>query len=666
MGSPKSLGAVTPRQALFFLLAIVAPCALLVALTLRTLVQERELAEQRLADEHARTVADVRQELLARVEQIRRQALPPGGAVAIANGRELALVAPVVAGRLVMPWDRDDSPAAAAAALDHPSFREAVQAGEREEFVANQFSAAAAAYARAAQVPGATDLHRAAAQLLLARALTKARRTDAANAAYRQVLAASNGLVDDQGIPFALYAARRLLDSAATPETDGARIAAALESVLSSPTLRPATLYMARDLIRDLRQTFGGALLTKAAQLDVQVTARTTDIEQALELQKSFSAPALIRAATADAPLEPTWMPFGPPMNEWLVSYGGPADGPLVVAVRADAVLRQVEASPRFATGGGAAIRIASSGPGDLLLPNFPALHVVIPPEATAALARDGNLRRPVYVVALVAVLSTALFGAYLFWRDVRREIRIAELRSQFVSSVSHELKTPLTAIRMFAETLLLGRSVKPEVSQEYLETIVQESERLTRLLNNVLDFSKIEQGTKTYRLEPHSPASMVRTAGKAMHYPLAQQGFDLRVTVDDNVPAVAADADAIQQAILNLLSNAMKYSGDGRAIELELKQDGQHAVISVTDHGIGIPAAEQARIFQKFYRVPGLDNHRIAGTGLGLTLVEHVARAHGGSVAVRSAPGEGSTFSLLLPVEPDAEPATSTAKALA
>jgi signal transduction histidine kinase len=297
-------------------------------------------------------------------------------------------------------------------------------------------------------------------------------------------------------------------------------------------------------------------------------------------------------------------------------------------------------------------VRIVTSSEGDSLAPNFPGLRAVVSPAALATVAEDSSRRRPFYLGALLMVISVAVFGGVLFWRDVRREIRVAELRSQFVSSVSHELKTPLTAIRMFAETLLMGRA-RPEVQHEYLETIVNESERLTRLLNNVLDFSSIESGKKTYRLERQSLAPTVRAAAKAMEYPFQQQGFELRIAVDEHVPAVAADADAIQQAILNLLSNAVKYSGQGRTVDLTLAREGDAVVIAVTDRGVGIAPAEQSRIFEKYYRIRDTATERVTGTGLGLTLVDHVARGHGGRISVRSATGQGSTFTLAIPIAP-------------
>ena len=258
---------------------------------------------------------------------------------------------------------------------------------------------------------------------------------------------------------------------------------------------------------------------------------------------------------------------------------------------------------------------------------------------------------QPFYIAALSLVLVLAAFGAYLLWRDVRRELGAAELRSEFVASVSHELKTPLTAIRMFAETLRMGRPASPALRNEYLDTIVNESERLTRLLNNVLDFSRIESGRKTYQFASHDLEPIVRTAVRAMQYPLARQGFALEVSIDEGIPPVRSDPDALEQAILNLLANALKYSGDARTIELTLAGDETHAVVSVHDRGIGIEPVDRRRIFEKFYRVARPENRLIPGTGLGLTLVDHIVRAHHGAIAVDSTPGAGSTFRIRLPL---------------
>jgi signal transduction histidine kinase len=184
------------------------------------------------------------------------------------------------------------------------------------------------------------------------------------------------------------------------------------------------------------------------------------------------------------------------------------------------------------------------------------------------------------------------------------------------------------------------------------LETIVNESERLARLVDNVLDFSKIEQGKKIYRFGPTRLENVAASAVRTLQFPLTQQGFRLQLNVADDMPELEADSDALEQAILNLLTNAMKYSGDERDIGLSLSTRDGDAVIRVADHGLGLAPEEQKRIFEKFYRAPSHENRLIAGTGLGLTLVAHIARAHGGRVEVDSAPGSGSTFSILIPIE--------------
>jgi signal transduction histidine kinase len=261
---------------------------------------------------------------------------------------------------------------------------------------------------------------------------------------------------------------------------------------------------------------------------------------------------------------------------------------------------------------------------------------------------------RSFYSLSLFFVVMLTFIGAFFLWRDTRRETRIAELRSQFVSSVSHELKTPLTSIRMFAETLQMSDEAgpgDPKMRGEYLDTIVNETERLTRLLNNVLDFSRIERGQKNYHMETALLPDVIDAALRTMRFPLAEQGFHLKLDVAGDIPAMPVDRDAIEQAVLNLLSNAMKYSGKNRDIELRLCRRNGSALIQVSDHGIGISADQQRRIFEKFYRVPTKENKAISGTGLGLALVAHIAEAHRGSVEVESTPGAGSTFSIRIPV---------------
>jgi len=278
----------------------------------------------------------------------------------------------------------------------------------------------------------------------------------------------------------------------------------------------------------------------------------------------------------------------------------------------------------------------------------FPGLVISFPLGGQGGASEESQ---QFYAVSLLLVVSVTLLGWYLVLRDTLSESRIAAMRSQFVSSVSHELKTPLTAIRMYAETLQMRGSTDPQIQREFLNTIVNESERLTRLLNNVLDLSRIERGQRNYHFQPTTLGDVVRSAARTMHFPLSEQGFELSVEIHDELPSVRIDRDALEQAILNLLSNAMKYSGDSRMIALTLRSKDGSALIQVVDHGIGIALEERKRIFETFYRVASPENRAISGTGLGLALIAHTAEGHGGTVDVASMPGEGSTFSIRIPL---------------
>ncbi|MBL8294952.1 MAG: hypothetical protein JNN08_24115, partial [Bryobacterales bacterium] len=294
----------------------------------------------------------------------------------------------------------------------------------------------------------------------------------------------------------------------------------------------------------------------------------------------------------------------------------------------------------------------AESRRGQALGESFPGLRYTLPePPAEPPLAA----RDVFYLSGLLLLLSITAFTAYLLHRDVRRESQLAALRSQFVSSVSHELKTPIASIRAFAELLELGRARSEQEKSEYLKTILGESERLSRLVDGVLEFSRIEQGKRVYRLQPVALDQVLHSAAHALDYLLAQGRFELHTQIDPTVPKVPADRDALEQAVLNLLGNAIKYSGDDRRIDLTLSLEHSNAVIRVRDRGIGIPLEEQPRIFERFHRAPDSERRNIPGAGLGLALVDHIVKAHGGRVAVESSPGAGSTFSILLPVEVNA-----------
>jgi signal transduction histidine kinase len=255
--------------------------------------------------------------------------------------------------------------------------------------------------------------------------------------------------------------------------------------------------------------------------------------------------------------------------------------------------------------------------------------------------------------VTLVALLAAVLMGGIaLALRTADRAMRLSQMKSDFVSNVSHELRTPIASIRVFAELLRLGRVQTPEKVREYGEYIERESRRLSRLIENILDFARIESGRKTYTFAPADVRQVVETTLQSFEPHLRHSGFTCSLAAPaEALPPVSIDADALGQAIHNLLDNAVKYSGEARAIEVRLARDGGEVVIAVVDHGIGIAREEQARIFERFHRVGSGLVHEVKGSGLGLSLVQHILQVHGGRVTVESEPGKGSTFALHLPV---------------
>ena len=606
----------------------------LVALSLRMFQQERELAEKRLVEEQRRLTNEIRQQLLGQLERIKLQEV---SRLATATRQDADLkpenpavvfVGRVEHDRLVLPWEM--RLAETAKLLREPAFAQKIHDGEAAELVAREPGKAMNLYREALEA-ARHPVQAAQARLLLIRSLAKLNRARDAAENARKLLALPFDLTDEHGVPYALYAAGWLVEAGTEHTAVLERVRAAGDSTI---LLAPAAVYLLRDV---------------ASRLDAQEVGRKAGeqirrLEQALALQNEFPN-LLAMQRTGLRSSEPVWLPFGDDL--WLAGFAPQLGGmpEAVVAVHAATLSASLDAP------GGARL-FAGGEKGEPLGANFPGLRVVFSEKSTAAFATQGSQQRYFYVAVLVLVLGVTLFGAYLLWRDIRRELQMADLRSQFVSSVSHELKTPLTAIRMFAETLRLERAADPHAQAEYLETIVSESERLTRLLNNVLDFSKIEQGTKIYRPELTALPEVIEATVRAMQYALGQQGFRLRVNIENDLPPVRADRDALEQAVLNLLTNAVKYSGESREVDLRLHRGDGHAVIQVTDRGVGIPLEEQSRIFEKFYRVRTPENLLIPGTGLGLTLVEHIAKAHGWRVQVESAPGQGSTFSLRIPLE--------------
>lgn len=263
----------------------------------------------------------------------------------------------------------------------------------------------------------------------------------------------------------------------------------------------------------------------------------------------------------------------------------------------------------------------------------------------------------------ILGVLSVLMIGGLvLTYRSVNKQVAFARLKSDFVSNVSHELRTPLALIRLYAETLELGRINTNEKKHEYYSIIRKESERLTALINNILDFSRIEAGRKEYDFRETDIAELVRNTLDSYRFQIEQQGFALEEQIEPGIPKVRVDREAIARALVNLVNNALKYSDNEKFLGVKLYREKSVLKLEVIDRGIGIERNEQSRIFEKFYRTCDPLVHNTKGSGLGLSLVRHITQAHGGEVEVESAPGRGSKFTLLLPLAGAVQPGTTGA----
>lgn len=268
--------------------------------------------------------------------------------------------------------------------------------------------------------------------------------------------------------------------------------------------------------------------------------------------------------------------------------------------------------------------------------------------ETYSELIRNRN-RQNFYFLAISVII--VLFGGFLIIRNIRNMVKLAQLKSDFVSNVSHEIRTPISLIRMYAETLMLGRVKAEEKKQHYYDVIHHESGRLTYLVNNILDFSRIEANRKVYSKEPLNLNPLVEKIYNNYAYTFKEKNVLASLHLAPAAINVELDPAAFDEALSNLVDNAIKYSKDEILIEITTGTHHGYGYCQVKDTGRGISKAEQDKIFDKFYRVEGAMTQETKGTGLGLSLVKHIMEAHQGKIEVNSSPGQGSTFTLKFPL---------------
>jgi signal transduction histidine kinase len=266
-------------------------------------------------------------------------------------------------------------------------------------------------------------------------------------------------------------------------------------------------------------------------------------------------------------------------------------------------------------------------------------------------LERSARRESFIYGSLLAVIVVLMLLGALLIVRDISREAETTRVKTEFVYNISHELKTPLTLIRLYSETLQRKEDLPEKEKKEAYEIITKESERLSHLINNVLDFSRIEMGRKEFNFRKGNLTKVTRDTLESYRYHLEKKGFTVTSNIASDLPEVDFDEEAIASVLVNLLSNAMKFSPEKKEVTVKLFRDEENAFLKVEDKGIGIASKDIERIFGRFYRSEHHIVSETRGSGLGLTLVKHIVEAHGGTIEVESEPEKGSVFTIMLPV---------------
>jgi signal transduction histidine kinase len=544
-----------------------------------------------------------------------------------------------------------------------PATAAAMKKGEAAEFGHDDFPGALQSY-REAMNATAAPTDRAEASLRVARVLAKMHRDDEALAAFRALAALPDTVTTPHGIPYGAYARLQMMEAA---------------------TARPEATAVAQDFVTYVRDRVwddrdGGysyfvreaARVAEAQRLDVAATKgledalrhadAITNVAEHLQPRLGSASPAAaagvahritIDSATGTAPV--FWRfstdATGATLATGFVENSDYLSGPVLARIISDLNASSwVQIALEREPGSGVRQPLARAPLGD----GLPGWSVTAHDAKGRTLQQLASTERWTYASLLAAVLAVLVAGIVWTTRAWAREAELSRLQADFVANVSHELKTPLALIRMFGETLESGLVADPTKQKEFHGIIRRESERLTHLINNVLDTATIEAGTKRFAFEDVDLVALVREALDAYAPLFSRMSFTVSAALPDQACGVRIDRNAVSQAIVNLFQNAIRYSQDARELSVAVGNGGNEVTVSVRDRGIGIAPADLPHIFDKFYRV-GRNQDLPAGSGLGLSIVKHVMTAHGGRVDVRSAPGEGSEFTLVFPAQKSA-----------
>jgi signal transduction histidine kinase/tetratricopeptide (TPR) repeat protein len=555
-----------------------------------------------------------------------------------------------------------------------PALAAAIREAETAEFLDDDLDRALQKY-RQAQGVASSDAARGLVLMRVGRTLFKLRRFDEGITQYRAVLALPAQTVDSHGIPLAVNALLQIRDGLAAlgrPADAQPYERDLLQLVADHPwDVDEGYPYFLGRALEGAR-TPNEELRTKAAAL----TERAAMIQWIQREVRPRLAPEMTTGNWTGAAAHR--LAVSRDTTAVLIGYvpfpggaGSSASAVLGYEIRPEYVGGLLLASVLKTVNLGEEMRVAvlpgrrgndtgtsANGPAPLALAE---LDAVLPGWTVALFHEDGRsidqlVRRErwIYGTLIAGMVGVLIVGVGLTIRASAREAELSRLKTEFAANVSHELKTPLALIRMFGETLESGIVTDEAKRQEFYTIIRRESDRLTHLINNVLDVARIDAGTKQYAATEGDVVAVVREAIDAYQPLFDRLGF----TVENQLPPapvfLSMDRDAIAQALINLFQNAIKYSGDVKKIAVSVVAQGDIVRVSVADRGVGIDRADVPRIFEKHYRVRAARSGAppvSGGSGLGLSIVKHAVEAHGGRVEVETTPGQGSTFTLVLPL---------------
>ena len=678
------------RILLVFLISIALPGLYLSYVGLRSIVQEQELQRGLLVQNVERSLEfeiDRIEQRMEKSEEDVAQSLAVSNIPLIPPSLEQLNAAQswieqsfVFDSRLHLrspPPFAADQPAQRAPSIDDTSLRSKIESAERLE-LRGDHAAAATSYQQLLAGPNSLQ-NRVTLNTYLARSADASGNRALARRAFEAVIEADSTFVIAQPIPYGAFARLEVIEDL----VEQGNLTEALQGSIQFHErllrfyyrLSSEQYQYFSNRLRSLRSSFASVFTTDSASrtalqsIDEQERLLQSLLGQAEEIESWLQTQRRVLSVVSSVgnvshhslslgsrtvPISLILIGDSPAPRHWVVLVVRPEN------LQREFVLTQLQ-SGDLAEGFTVTLRSDSlqragevelvSSPMRKTAALFPSSVISVSAKQTTTISIFGVELSILSVGVAVFIVAIILLGIFIIYHDIRREEELSAMKSEFISNVSHELKTPVAAIRMLSDNLRQHRVTDEPRKSEYYELISKESARLSHLLDNILDFSRIEGKRKAFQLERVDLGAIVRETVRQFRSLVEDHAQRITVDVEEGLPELLVDPDAIALALFNLLDNAAKYSEKESRIDVRCLKVGSFLSINVTDYGIGIAKPDQTKIFEKFYRVHRTEGKKIPGSGIGLTLVHEVAEAHKGRVELQSEPGAGSTFRVLLPI---------------